>query len=270
MVKTFRTGNLYKLLSLSLLTISLSVTNVYALNNPPVNVHNDVATHLKSNHHVIAPFTATYSIIHKSDPVGSGVRQLKYLSDNTAEYSYHSDIKWLIFSDQRQEHSIVQFDQLQPNKIIPTQYTYSREGTGRDKKYHWLFDINNHSAKDLTRKKDHTIDFPENIQDKLSYHLQHRLGLIANPEQKSFSYPVISTSGNIKNYNYEYDGEEELMLPYGLVKTVRFKREVTEKKRITYAWFAPELNYLLVKLYQMKSGVEQLEAQLTALETDQK
>ena len=64
---------------------------------------------------------------------------------------------------------------------------------------------------------------------------------------------------------YQNDGEEELVLPYGLIKTVRFKREVLEKKRVTYAWFAPELDFLLVKLYQVKAGVEQFEAQLTTL-----
>ena len=57
------------------------------------------------------------------------------------------------------------------------------------------------------------------------------------------------------------------MLPYGLIKTVKFKREIVNKKRITYAWFAPELDFLLVKLYQIKGGVEQFEAQLTAVET---
>ena len=55
------------------------------------------------------------------------------------------------------------------------------------------------------------------------------------------------------------------MLPYGLVKAIRLKREVVDKKRVTYAWFAPELNYLLVKLYQVKGGVEQFEAQLTSI-----
>ena len=77
---------------------------------------------------------------------------------------------------------------------------------------------------------------------------------------------MISTRGSIKNYEYQYDGEEELMLPYGLVKTIRLKREIVEKKRITYAWFAPELNYLLVKLYQVKAGAEQFEAQLATVE----
>jgi hypothetical protein len=74
---------------------------------------------------------------------------------------------------------------------------------------------------------------------------------------------VINTAGSIKDYIYEYDGEEELILPYGLVKTVRFKREIKDKERITYAWFAPEFDYLLVKLYQTKAGNEQFEAQLS-------
>ena len=56
------------------------------------------------------------------------------------------------------------------------------------------------------------------------------------------------------------------MLPYGLVNTIRLKREGIEKHKGTYAWFAPELNYLLVKIQQIKSGVEQFEAQLTTVE----
>jgi hypothetical protein len=91
--------------------------------------------------------------------------------------------------------------------------------------------------------------------------------LINNPDQKRFVYPVIRTSGSVKDYIYLYDGEEEIMLPYGLVKTIRLKREISEKKRITYAWFAPELNYLLVKLYQVKAGAEQFEAQLSRIKT---
>ena len=56
------------------------------------------------------------------------------------------------------------------------------------------------------------------------------------------------------------------MLPFGLVKAIRLKREVIEKKKITYSWFAPELNFLMVKIQQIKSGVEQFDAQLTSVE----
>lgn len=220
------------------------------------------------NNNVMVPaFSAKYTIFHNTKPVGEATRQLQYLDNGLTQYSYHTNLEWLIFSDTRQETSILAIDK---GHISPTSYEFSREGTGSDKHYKWSYDIDNNTATNELKQKSQTIDFPDNIQDKLSYHLQHRFNMIENPQQKHFVYPVISTSGKIKNYVYQYDGEEELMLPYGLVNTIRLKREVVEKKRITYAWFAPELNYLLVKLYQTKAGAEQFEAQLNTLNDKQK
>jgi len=213
---------------------------------------------------LIKPFEAKYSILHKSKPVGTGIRELTYLDNGSAKYSYSTNLEWLIFSDKRSESTLVN---IKGDKVTPSHYTFKREGTGKDKAYEWQYNIADNTALDIKNNRSKNIKFPENIQDKLSYHFQNRLNLISNPKQEHFVYPVISTSGKIKNYVYQYDGEEEIMLPYGLVKTIRLKREVVDKKRVTYAWFAPELNYLLVKLYQMKGDVEQFEAQLTELKT---
>ena len=225
----------------------------------------------------VQPFTSTYSVIHKSDPVGTATRQLKKLADGTFEYSYHNHIEWLIFSDDRRETSILKVDN---NKVTPLSYQYNRSGTGRDKFYHWTYDHTASTAKNIKDERTINVDFTNGLQDKLSYHLQNRINLInaykahtANEaakldKQTTFTYPVISTSGSIKDYVYQYDGEEEIILPYGLVKTVKFKREVLDKKRVTYAWFAPDLDFLLVKLYQVKAGVEQFEAQLTSVTID--
>jgi hypothetical protein len=219
---------------------------------------------IKTEKHVIQPFTAKYNLIRSADIVGTAKRTLKYLTNNKAEYSYKTDIEWLIFSDERQETSLIN---LVDHKIIPLEYKFLRSGTGPDKSQHWQYNTSENIAKNIKETSELTVEFPENIQDKLSYHLQNRLNLIKLPEQKLFVYPVISHSGKIKNYVYQYDGEDELMLPYGLIKTIRLKREVIEKNKVTYAWFAPELNYLLVKIQQIKSDVEQFEAQLTSVET---
>ncbi len=221
----------------------------------------------KASSVMIPAFSAQYTILHKGKAVGEATRKLSYLDNGLAQYSYHTNIEWLIFSDTREETSIVR---LEGNKVIPTNYEYKREGTGSDKHYKWRYDIKNNNGVDELNERTKSIKFPKNIQDSLSYHLQHRFNMITNPKQEHFVYPVIKTSGSMKNYVYEYDGEEELMLPYGLIKTIRLKREVIEKKRVTYAWFAPELDYLLVKLHQIKGDVEQFEAQLksvTATET---
>ncbi len=212
---------------------------------------------------IIPAYKATYTLLHKSDPVGTAIRELTYLNDNKIKYHYETDISWLIFSDKRTETAIVS---IKDNKVTPLHYDYSREGTGRDKSYQWQYNFAKKTATDLKDDKTITLDFTDGLLDKLSYHLQNRLDLISNPDQKRFIYPVISTRGSIKNYEYQYDGKEELILPFGLVKAIRLKREITEKKRITYAWFAPELNYLLVKLYQVKAGTEQFEVQLSTLE----
>lgn len=216
----------------------------------------------KASSVVIPAFNAQYTILHKKKSVGEATRRLSYLENGLAKYSYHTEIEWLIFSDIREETSIVKLD---GHKVTPTTFEYIREGTGSDKHYKWRYDIENNNAIDEIKERTKTIDFPENIQDSLSYHLQHRLNMIANPAQEHFVYPVIKTSGSLKNYVYQYDGEEELMLPYGLIKTIKLKREVIEKKRVTYAWFAPELDYLLVKLLQIKGDVEQFEAQLKSV-----
>jgi len=232
-----------------------SVTCLFTVASAENTVNNTSAFPIK-------PFIAEYNIIHKADLVGKGIRQLKWLESGRYEFSYNTQIDWLIFSDTRKEASTVSFDD---NQVVPSQYVYDRKGTGRDKKYKWLYDIKNNQATNFSKKKQKEleIEFPKNIQDKLSYHLQHRINLINNTNQKQYSYPVIGTSGKVRDYAFEYAGEEELMLPIGLIKTIKFKRE--KNKRSTTVWFAPDLNYLLVKIYQQKGSFEQFEAQLVSV-----
>lgn len=240
-----------------------NVVVIASLSVIPVSLVNATEATTNPLQKIIPAFSAKYTVLHKSDPVGTAVRELNYLPDGSIDYHYKTEIEWLIFSQIRKETSILSVEN---TKVIPEHYTYSREGTGKDKYYEWRYNAKNNSADDIGRKRQNiAFDFSANLQDKLSYHLQHRLNLIADAQQKKYVYSVISTSGAVNDYVYQYDGEEELILPYGMIKTIRFKREVLAKERVTYAWFAPELNYLLVKLYQVKAGTEQFEAQLSSV-----
>lgn len=214
------------------------------------------------NTKLIPAFVANYTVLHKSDPVGTATRELSYQANGSIKYQYQTHVEWFIFSQTRSETSILTIEN---NQITPQHYKYTREGTGKDKHSEWLYKAKENIAEDLIRNKNLAIDFSHNLQDKLSYHLQNRVDLIKDASKSNYTYSVISTSGSVKDYIYQYDGKENLTLPYGLVKTIRFKREIKQKKRVTYAWFAPELNYLLVKLHQVKAGSEQFEAQLSSL-----
>ena len=247
-----------------LLGLSLSLFVVPSISAFQVNIAEQESRSSFQPSKMIPAYRATYTLLHKSDPVGTAIRELTYLDGTKARYHYETDISWLIFSDKRSETAIVSIEN---NQVIPIRYAYYREGTGRDKSYQWLYDFDKKEATDLKKDKIINLNFTDGLLDRLSYHLKNRIDLINNPDKKRFIYPVISNKGSIKNYEYQFDGEEELILPYGLVKTIRVKREIVDKKRITYAWFAPELNYLLVKLYQVKAGAEQFEAQLSNVES---
>ncbi|TKB44373.1 DUF3108 domain-containing protein [Thalassotalea mangrovi] len=211
----------------------------------------------------IPDFVAKYNIVHGGDIVGKATRALTNHDDGSVEFSYKTKIKWLILSDERKE---ITTNKVVDGKVIPLTYESIREGTGKDKYYHWQFDQQNSQATDLKKDKTVDIDWPEGLQSKLSFHLQSRFNLINGVER--YRFPILSTSGKIREYEFEYVGTEELMLPYGLVDTVKLRRRKNDEK-VTYAWFAPKLNYLLVKLHQIEGDFQQIEAELVSVEQSQ-
>ncbi|TRX57001.1 DUF3108 domain-containing protein [Thalassomonas sp. M1454] len=212
----------------------------------------------------IDDFTAKYNIIHDGDIVGKAVRILKNLPDGSVEFSYKTDIEWLIFSDHRKEFTT---NKIINGNVIPLSYKSDREGTGKDKYYHWSFDAEAKTATNLKKKTPQAkaIDWPEGLQSKLSYHLQSRFNLIN--DRKNFSFDVISTKGRIGNYTYKYLGEENIMTPYGNLDTVKLQRKKPGKDQITTVWFAPKLDYLMVRLHQIESDFKQVHAELVSIET---
>jgi hypothetical protein len=215
-----------------------------------------------ANQSQLKPFIATYTLLHKKDEVGTAERKLIQLDNGHWQFSYHTDLEWLIFSDKRTETSTLA---IKDGTATPLAYEYQREGTGKDKHKKWQFFPELKKAKNLLKNQENDLQWHDGLQDKLSYHLQNRLNLKNNI--KHYTYSVINRSGKVEvnRYQFEYAGEETLVLPFGVVKTVKLKREIPEKKKATYAWFAPELDFLMVKLYHQKGGLEQFEAQLNKL-----
>ncbi|QBY05606.1 DUF3108 domain-containing protein [Thalassotalea sp. HSM 43] len=234
-----------KFLSTLVITSSLAMSSAFA-EQAPVSF--------------IPDFTANYNIVHDGDIVGKAKRVLKNLPDGTVEFSYKTDIEWMIFSDHRKEFTT---NRIVDGQVIPLSYKSDREGTGKDKYYHWSFDQEKSQAINLLKKKTKDIEWPDGLQSKLSYHLQSRFNLIN--DVKDFKFKTLSTSGKVKDYNYEYVGKEELMLPYGVVDTVKLVRRKPGSKQTTYAWFAPKLNYLMVKLHQIDGSFQQFQAELVGV-----
>jgi hypothetical protein len=80
-----------------------------------------------------------------------------------------------------------------------------------------------------------------------------------------FVYQVLNRDGNPREYKYKVATEELLSLPFGKVKALRIERYGQSPDKQVYAWVAPELDYMLVRLWQSEDNVEQFDVQLSSI-----
>ena len=114
-----------------------------------------------------------------------------------------------------------------------------------------VFDWVKKSVTNNVAKTTWKMDIAQRVQDKLSYQLQLQQDLLNGKE--SFDYQI-ADGGHLKDYKFAKVAEEVLDTPLGKVATVKIKRSRENDKRFTYAWLAPEWNYMLVRLQQEENG----------------
>lgn len=235
--------------------VSVCCSFTLLANNTPSSSANNTAT----NAAILAPYSAKYHVFRKGKRHGEATQTLSHLPDNRYKLDYHSEIEWMVFSDSRQESTMFFLHQ---GQVHPLTYTMTRTGTGPDKEYQLMF---NHQTKQIGSKASKyplSVPWRANYQDALSYQAQARLDL--KQGKTKLSYPFIDKKGNTREYQFQVMGTETITLPFGNIEAIKVKRLYDNNKRQVYAWFAPSLNYLLVKMYKGKEGVEQFQVQLSS------
>jgi hypothetical protein len=201
---------------------------------------------------VIKPFDAMYDMYRQGDKLGGGKRSLKALGNHTYSLSLESDLEWLIFSDRRKEEST--FHHMHGH-LTPVSYAYERTGTGRDKELSIKFNPD-HTLTIKPKPKKSPDIWDDGLLDEMSLHVQIQADLIAG--KKTFDYNVLTNSGKLKNYQFEIIGHELITVGFGRFDAVKVARVYDKDKFYAqHAWFIPELNYTLARLWRMKKGVEQ-------------
>lgn len=242
----------------------LAIPQVFAA--PTAVVANEVAAKTAKNVAVapstgqavgFKPFEANYQIFRSGKKHGEAQRYLK--RDGAGyELGYNSKISWLIFKDQRNERSQFVIEQ---GRIKPTHYLMQRSGTGPSRHYELSLDWD---LKQLKVEKAQTIKkvvWNDQWLDLLSFHGQIVLDL--QQGKTNFVYDVLNRHGENRTYKYKVGVEEWLSLPYGKVKALRIERYGQSPDKQVYAWLAPDLDYVLVRLWQSEDDVEQFDVQLS-------
>ena len=218
----------------------------------------------------LKPYVAQYKLFRSGEEHGTAERELS-LEGDSYRLQYESSIEWMIFSDERYESS--QF-LIENNRVRPLEYQMERKGTGPDRSYLVTFDRENRQIKGPKKRKkkkrknsDAMVLWNSNWLDPISYQQQLYFDLHAGQEE--FNYVFINRKGKEHKYDFKLTNREQLVLPYGTVEAVKVERIYEHSERQTIAWFAPELDYALVRIWKGKSGVEQFDLQLQSLDVKQ-
>lgn len=202
----------------------------------------------------IKPFVAQYDLFRQGEKYGSGTRTL--IKENGDVYSLQlkSNIEWLIFSDNRLEKSEFIYKN---GDIKPLSYYFERTGTGSDKKLMVFFNEDKTLTVGPNRKK---TKLPDNWEDgwldEMTLHLRVQQDLIQGKDK--FEYTIISSGGKIREYHMEVIGHEIISTGLGRHDAIKVARIYDKPDHTSlHAWFIPEFNHTLVRMWRIKKGVEQ-------------
>lgn len=207
----------------------------------------------------LQPYAASYTAYKWGDDVGEANIELSQLGENQYSLLYTSKVSKFFLSDKRSEHSIFR---IEDSSVVPYQYYYSRSGTGPDKALKVTFSQQGEGK--ITVENGDTFKWNGEFDNQI-----YRLDLAKQLAQgkTSLEYDFVNYRGQLRHYGVEVVNEEVLSLPYGELAAVKVKLIRDSNKRETFAWFAPSLNYALVRLQQFKDGDEQGDIKLKSFKT---
>ena len=193
------------------------------------------------------PALVPYHLVYDATIKGMDIQAERYLEREGDSYKLVSKADTLLASIT--EKGTFKIDST--GHILGQQYTYERNIFGIKKNESLTYDRAAGVANYQKKKKQRQVKLDSDYLDKLTYQIQLQRDLIRG--KTPLQYQVIDR-GKIKQYNFEIMGEEIVDTALGPINTVKVHRVRKDSDRETYLWFAPQMNYLLVQIWQNEDG----------------
>lgn len=194
---------------------------------------------------MLKPFSASYEINWKSGISLSGNTVRKLSTNENGDWSFESKASAMFAS----VFESTQF-KWQNNQIIPLKYHFKQSVLGKKRIADVSFDWEQLKVTNTVEDKPWKMPISEGVQDKLSYQLLLQQDLARGLEEFNYS---VADGGKLKQYKFVVDGKEIVEAPIGSYEAIRIKRlRDAKKNRETFIWFAPELDYQIIKLHQIE------------------
>ncbi|TDO99694.1 DUF3108 domain-containing protein [Marinomonas balearica] len=194
-----------------------------------------------------SPYSATYSTVWKKG-ISLKVEGTQTLSKTDNEtWNFKFEASTLIAS----LHEEVSFRK-NGQTLVPLRYVYKSQVLGKKRKATLTFDWNKNTVRNDIKNKPWNMKVEHGTIDKLGIQLQIRNDLLNH--KKDLSYKV-ADGGHIKHWSFARRGTETIDTKIGRLNALKVVRtDNLSKEKSTYFWFAPSLNYLLVKMEHKEDG----------------
>jgi len=214
------------------------------------------------------PYQAHYDVLRGGSSHGEALRQLEQSDEGIYTLRTVTDISWLFLSDKRShrsEFSVLNRDESDSLQLQTHAFDYQRTGTGSDKAFAATFDHEQQVVLDQ-QQQPLSLEWSSDLMDEgtMVQQLQHDL---AQSEQAEFDYRIVDEKGYEDQMLFVRGQTETLSLPYGEIEAIKVERVRENSTRETIYWFAPALDYVLVKMLQREDGDEVATLALKTLTT---
>ncbi len=204
----------------------------------------------------LEPIKASYSAaMDKGLSInGTATRTLRQQDDGTWLYQFNVDS----FVADIRESLQFRWDQ---GRVVPLEYRYSLEGfLISDRSRAMNFNYGADSVSGSFDGDSFTMHLPSGALDPLGFQLQLRQDLKAGKTTMDYA---VADEGDYDHDRFAVIGTETQSSPFGPLKTVKVEKvRNDDSKRQTLMWFAPELDYLLVRLVQVEPDGSRYEVTL--------
>ncbi|MFW1677098.1 DUF3108 domain-containing protein [Pontibacter sp. JAM-7] len=210
---------------------------------------------------VLQPFVADYTIDWNGGLAMSGTTMRSLKQQTATTWQFKSSATSLLAGIE--ETTQVEWHK---QRIRPLNYQYRRSVLGKKRKVDISFDWAKQEATNTVKNKPWKMPVSDQVQDKLSYQLLLQQLLAEGKTEFEFD---VADGGHLKQYRFAVNGEEIITAPIGKFNAVRVDRIHDEDSdRKTLIWFAPELNYQIIKLHHVEDKGKEYTLLLQKLVTD--
>lgn len=193
----------------------------------------------------LRPYSAEYRVSKGNLEIGRARISLSLSREGQYTYRAYTTPVGLAAVFRKDEITEQSQGRVLDDSIIPSRYLYSHKRPKRTREVNLDFDWQTGKVANQAADSHWTMEIPDGTQDKFSQQLALMLALYRG--DRVAEYPV-ADGGLLKRYRYTEISREPVTTESGEYQAIRLARNKDDRPSRATLWFAPDLNYLPVRI----------------------